>query len=432
MISSKYNMFFDHEGQKIGFNTFTREFIALDEFVYLMYETAYKQSDFAELEMVHSEFYDFLVQKGFLIGENEDELQKVIDVVNEVDNNDSTFILHINPTMNCNFKCWYCYETHIKDSKMDDETVFKTVSFVEQLLMTRKPNLKQVQISWFGGEPLLYYRKLMVPIMEQINELSKVHDVGFSGSVTSNGLLIDEYLLDTIKDLGINFFQITLDGHRDRHDSVRYVSETRGSYDAIISNIRKLLKNQCVVLVRINCSPDTLSGLFSILDDFADVTAEERNFLKFDFQKVWQDEDKVSGQSLLDIRKYFRKSGFNVQFGTFDLVGDSCYADRRHHATINYNGEVFKCTARDFVTENSEGILGDGGIIQWNEKYENRMNIKFKNKPCLDCFLLPLCNGGCSQQAIEHKGQDYCVNDFDENKKRQKVIERFMETIAAD
>jgi uncharacterized protein len=76
-------------------------------------------------------------------------------------------------------------------------------------------------------------------------------------------------------------------------------------------------------------------------------------------------------------------------------------------------------TAKDF--------LNDSGEIIWGPKYEKRLNSKFKNKPCLECAILPMCGGGCTQQALENEGRDYCVNDFDENKKLQLVKNKFFE-----
>jgi uncharacterized protein len=149
--------------------------------------------------------------------------------------------------------------------------------------------------------------------------------------------------------------------------------------------------------------------------------------MSFDFHKVWQDDKNIPDETMTATRRYFRKSGFNVATGVHDLVLDSCYGDHKNHATINYNGEVFKCTARDFTNANHEGKLEQDGEINWNPKYERRLNSKFKNKPCLECAILPICNGGCSQQAIEHDGVDYCINNFDENKKKQLVIDRFLE-----
>ena len=59
----------------------------------------------------------------------------------------------------------------------------------------------------------------------------------------------------------------------------------------------------------------------------------------------------------------------------------------------------------------------------WDDGYiEQRMNSKFKNKPCLKCKILPLCNGGCSQHAMENKEEDYCIYHGDENEKNKVVI----------
>lgn len=429
MKSCRYNIFFDYEGQKVGFNSYTREYIILDPTLYLMYESSCQKRDFIELSKLHPDFYIFLVEKGFLVEENVDELELVKELVYKIDNDDSKFELHINPTMNCNFQCWYCYEAHIKDSKMDENTKRSTIKFVKNVFERKKGVLKQFHLSWFGGEPLLYYKKVVHPLLEQIYNLCKENGIRFSSGITTNGLLINQAMINTARKYNLSFFQITLDGNRNRHNKVRFISEKRGSYDAIITNIKLLLKNQLTVIARINCSPETLDGLKDIADDFNDISDKDRKFLSFDIHKVWQDENNVDDETLNDIRWYYRGNGFRVKTASFDTVLDSCYGDHRNHATLNYNGEVFKCTARDFTTKNSEGILKEDGEIAWKDKYDKRMNIKFKNKPCLECAIMPICNGGCSQQALEHEGVDYCVHHFDENEKRQVVINRFRESL---
>jgi uncharacterized protein len=97
---------------------------------------------------------------------------------------------------------------------------------------------------------------------------------------------------------------------------------------------------------------------------------------------------------------------------------------------INYNGDVFKCTARDFTTKRRDGFIDENGELVWeNDSLNKRMNAKFKNKPCLKCRLLPVCNGGCSQHAIENidengEAGEYCVHEFDESRKDQVVFDK--------
>ncbi len=74
------------------------------------------------------------------------------------------------------------------------------------------------------------------------------------------------------------------------------------------------------------------------------------------------------------------------------------------------------------IKKNREGVLSEFGSAIWNNE-EKRLQAKFKNKPCLSCKLLPVCNGGCSQVALENEGKDYCVHNFDENKKNAIIFE---------
>lgn len=425
MKASKFNMFFVHEGYNIGFNTFSKEYIILEDMLFQMYDASFKSNDFAELSEVHPEFYNHLIQKNFLVEPGLDEVQLVKETSYLIDNDDTQFELHINPTMNCNFKCWYCYETHIKDSKMDSATIENTERFVLKVFNENK-NLRRFHLSFFGGEPLLYFNKVMVPILESTYRLSQSRGIDFNSAMTTNGLLINDEVIDICKKYQLDFFQITLDGNREKHDKVRFISEGRGSYDKIVSNIFDLARNQLTTAVRINIAVDTLDGLADIAKDFSVLENEHRKYVHFDLHKVWQVEVDLDDQ-IQEMRNSFRREGFKVSSGTHDSVINSCYGDHRNHATLNYNGEAFKCTARDFTTSNSEGKLDDYGNINWNEKFEKRMSSKFKNRPCLECRLLPMCGGGCSQQAIEHEGIDYCVFNFDENKKLQVVKNKFFE-----
>jgi uncharacterized protein len=110
-------------------------------------------------------------------------------------------------------------------------------------------------------------------------------------------------------------------------------------------------------------------------------------------------------------------------------VTNSCYADKKNSAVINFNGDIFKCTARDFTNVKREGYIDVKGEVIWeNDSLNRRLNAKFNNKPCLSCRIMPLCNGGCSQHALDHLGVDeYCVYSFDEKEKDKIVTLKFEE-----
>lgn len=427
MKVSQFNSFFFYEEKHVGYNAFTNEFIILQPELYEIYKAADHENNWSELKEIHEDFYNFIEEKGFIISQDENEIEKVKNLVYTIDKeNNELFELTINPTMNCNFKCWYCYETHIKASKMSSETINNTIKLVENIL-AENDNLKDFHLQWFGGEPLLYFDSTVVPLLQGIYPKMIKKNISFTSGFTTNGLLINQKMLDLCKSLGVSHFQITLDGHRERHNKVRYITKDRGSYDEIVNNIKLCAENGVSVTARINVSEETLNNLSKIMDDFSDLDDKCKKYLDFSFHEVWQEEKDIA-EDIQEVVNHFRDVGFNTLYKgiNLDTVRNSCYADKKNHATINYNGEVFKCTARDFESKSKEGILNSDGKIEWNEKYDQRMNSKFKNPPCLSCKILPICNGGCSQQAIEHKNIEYCVNDFDENKKLEIIKDKFM------
>ncbi|EKT3958586.1 radical SAM protein [Flavobacterium psychrophilum] len=431
MKYSQFNNFFNYEDKKIGYNAFSNEFTLLDPELFELLDAAIRESNFEELNKLHPDFFTHLVEKGFLVDTEIDEIQNVKDLVRKIDSeNEVSYKLIINPTMNCNFKCWYCYETHIKASKMSENTIISITKFVDNLLI-EKENLEYFNLSWFGGEPLLYFDKTVLPLLQNIYPKMIDRKINFTSEFTTNGLLINQKMLNLCKEFGVNDFQITLDGHRERHNQVRYISKEKGSYDEIVSNIILCLKNKLSVRVRLNVSEETIETLPKIIDDFINITKTEKKYLSFSFHEVWQEKKDIHSdiQFIVDL---FREREFNTLYKGVnqDTVRSSCYADKRNHATLNYNGDVFKCTARDFESKSKEGYLNEEGIIEWNEKFEDRMDSKFKNPPCLKCSILPICNGGCSQQAIEHKGIEYCVYNFDENRKLDIIKDKFSYAIS--
>lgn len=428
MKASQYNILFNYDGMDIGFNCVTQDFIVLDELMLELYKNGETRNEFNEMKEVYEDFYNFLIDKGFLIEDSINQFEQLKELSRSIDSNETSYHLIINPTMNCNFKCWYCYETHIKDSKMNSETKEKIISFVKKTI-NDNPKIKHFSVSWFGGEPMLYFDKVIRPILSEVVPFLKSQNVAFSCGMTTNGLLLDQKKLEFSKEHSLDGFQITLDGDKDQHDKIRFISEGRGSYDKIVENIFLIAKNNLKASVRINCSGDTLAGIPIILDKFNELDSSLKKYVDFDFHKVWQVEEDIE-DDLMEYRVLFRDNGFKVRGGIYDTLVNSCYADKKNHVTINYNGEIFKCTARDFKSEEVEGVLNDNGSIIWNEKYDKRLNSKFHNKPCQSCKIFPICGGGCSQQALENENVDYCVHNFDESSKTKAVIGKFLETLS--
>ncbi|AEV97231.1 hypothetical protein A4D02_17300 [Niastella koreensis] len=434
MKYSQFNSILPFDEHYIMFNTYSNGLLALEPMLKDLIEAA-RAEGIDNLEEVHPSLFQAMKENGFLIENETDEVEKIKQLRYAIDFNESTYHLTINPTMNCNFKCWYCYETHVKNSRMSEEIIERVNTFLTTQIVHNE-KIRSFNLSWFGGEPLLYFYDIVLPIMNHFNKVSDEKQIERGINFTSNGYLINQKMVDVFKKNNVTALQITLDGYGEEHDTVRYVSSTRGSYEKIIENVLLMLKHEIFIRLRINYTHTNIQNCHKIIDDLIPLNQRERQFLMLDFHRVWQDHvPQQEGFISAQIDK-FRKAGFTVNSNlSMDNVRNSCYADKKNSAVINYNGDVFKCTARDFTTFKRDGYINEGGEIIWeNGSLENRMDIKFKNKPCLSCKLLPVCNGGCSQHAVEYiaKGEEYCIFDHDENKKNEVVRQKIKDLVDFD
>ena len=143
-------------------------------------------------------------------------------------------------------------------------------------------------------------------------------------------------------------------------------------------------------------------------------------------QQVWQDMPRTDVDMQVEfkkIRELFTKEGFNVN-EVRAISKSRCYGDHANHFIVNYNGDLYKCSARDFTKENREGILTSDGDLEWNEKRALRERIKYGNSACMACRIYPLCHGGCSQGKLDQQGVNGCIKHYTELNKVKIIRER--------
>ena len=125
-------------------------------------------------------------------------------------------------------------------------------------------------------------------------------------------------MLEYLKLLKVNHFQITLDGHRDRHNKVRFLKENNGSYDKIISNIKKCINNRIAVTCRINLSKETINeDLTNIINDFSDLNENDKELIDFSFNQVWQEKTDLNND-ILDIISVFKANNLKTSYNKYN------------------------------------------------------------------------------------------------------------------
>jgi uncharacterized protein len=424
MKFSLYNNLVDFEGKYVLFNALSFKFFYLEPFLAEIFKQGIEKKETAQIESIHPDFFKALTTNGFIVNDSYDEFFEVKKLVNAVNDDKSNYRLIINPTVNCNFNCWYCYENHSKKTKMNLDIQQRVLYHINNVV--KNDDLKQFQLSFFGGEPLLYYSKVIIPIAQYTCDLIKRENKNMSFDITSNGYLFNQSRFETLQKLGLTSCQITLDGNKEEHDKTRFSSITRGSYNHIVNNIKIAVKLGIEIVLRINYTEKNLIGLSGILDSLEDLTLAERNKINLSMNKVWQEDNDNLGYIVKDFQKKAEEFGLKLPDAILsDRVRNSCYADKINEAVINYNGDVYKCNARDFTDERKEGILDEKGNIIWNEIHAIRKESKLDNKQCQNCSILPICGGGCSQVSLENRGKKFCVNR-DENKVKEQIIDMFL------
>ena len=83
--------------------------------------------------------------EGFIVPKDKDEHQAYVSKAREAEDDDKSFHLLINPTLNCNFRCWYCYESHVP-SQMSSNIIKRVKKLIKQLYR----EVRNITISFFG------------------------------------------------------------------------------------------------------------------------------------------------------------------------------------------------------------------------------------------------------------------------------------------
>lgn len=430
MRLSKYTSLFQYGTEMIVFNMVKELLLILDASLTNLFMKNIKGLEL--LKNQHPSFFEQLENSQFIVPDNCDEAASLLNSWKAEDEDGSHFGMIINPTLNCNLRCWYCYEEHKPSAKMTDETKNSIIELIREKVS--HPELKVLNVSFFGGEPLLSFKNVVMPILGFASKECQERNIKLYSNFTTNGVLLNEETLQTLNSMvfeKLPTFQITIDGNEEWHNRTRVGVNAHHTYSIILNNILLALQKGNEVHIRFNYTYDNILTFYDVLDDFVELGLNnyaQKAFVKF--EHVWQDKENLSqARSLLSkVRGAFIEAGFNTDVDEVHYR-HVCYADSSNHVVVNYDGNIYKCTARDFTPEKREGVLTENGKILFNERYRVRMQLRYGNPSCAKCKILPLCNGGCSQTKVEAVSHNTCYKHLDEKQKDAYVKARVNEIL---
>ena len=420
MKQSKYNCILQDNTGMVIYNAATDQLVALTPQLANIFNESKAAPE--KIKAQHAELYDHLLQKGIFVCDDADETEAYIRKREEYERSSGEYTITINPTLACNMSCWYCYESHKNMPAMSADVKQSVLLLIDKLLADNK--LKKLNLSFFGGEPLLYFDKVVVDIINHAKMQCKAFDAKLSIHFTTNAYLLTDNVLKHLEGLDVSF-QITIDGGKQVHDSVRKTKGGEPTYARIVEHVHQTLSRGFSVGVRFNYTAKSIPSFIDVVKDFSHLQQEQKPLVNFTFQRVWQDNEGDASQveqQVEHIERAFEQAGLFVNNAKSYIV-PYCYADGVNTAVVNYNGDLFKCTARDFATKSKEGTLAADGTLRWNERLRKRMSIRHGSDTCLQCRIYPICHGGCSQMKLEAPdGISSCPKGYD-NDKIQEIME---------
>lgn len=406
--ASKYNRYVSVDNELYVYNLLSRSMICLgDESL----EGKLKSNSLSEFD---KESLNVLERNRFICDDSVDESLQIIRLQRKIKYGNKNARLTILPTLNCNFHCWYCYEEHTSRYMTEKECEI-LVKYCRNILDNN--TLNSMTLDWFGGEPMLKFADIVVPISDKVKQLCEEKNITFYNMITTNGALINEEHIKEIKRIELNKFQITLDGGIEHHNRTRFSKKHPDSYNTIVDNISTLVEYipNIDLTLRINCTPKNIESITSIIDSFS---KEIRGKIHINLQPIWQEVESLRSLSgrVTEITSQFHKAGYSVpSFTTLPPTPNICYVENMLHYTIIPGLEVYKCTARDFKKEslNYIGDISEDGVFVSNDNIlRYYCDSFFENKICRECEVLPVCRGNCIQKCVECNRLDCQKNDL--------------------
>jgi uncharacterized protein len=167
----------------------------------------------------------------------------------------------------CNLRCRYCY-VNANDALNHGVMPWEVAKQAIDLVFKRAGNADSVNITFFGGEPLLNKPVLKQAIAySQQMGVEQGKTVGYS--MTTNATLLDDEIIDLIKRYNFGLM-ISLDGPQEVQDAMRPFADGRGSFETATRNIKRLMARRRAVTVRCTLSNRDLDRpkIVQFLEDF--------------------------------------------------------------------------------------------------------------------------------------------------------------------
>ncbi len=312
--------------------------------------------------------------------------------------------LTICPTLRCNFRCSYCFETSQADGKtMSRETRERLVEWIRQ-----RKNASALSVTWYGGEPLLAF-DVIRDLTESFTSLDAAYD---NAGLITNGYLLNKDVFTKLNDLKITSIQLTLDGPRQMHDARRVLAGGGPTFDRIMANLNELMHSDYAGSCKIRVNVDRRN-----LDLYLQLRTELLERFKGANLFVYPglvDSAEWHAYGLGPCLNMNEWAEFNLEMyrrhriippGGLHPAGPMnglCIAAMHNGFVVGPEGELYKCWDDVGKTEMIAGNVrqdNPAAVSVLQARYVLGMDA-YNDTQCRTCDYLPICGGGCVSKRM--------------------------------
>lgn len=319
----------------------------------------------------------------------------------------------------CNLNCEYCFASqgkyHGERALMSFETGKRALDFLVENSGTRR----NLEVDFFGGEPLMNW-EVVKKLVEYAREIEKIHGKNFRFTLTTNGMLIDDDVIDFCNKEMSNVV-LSLDGRKEVHDRFRKDYQGRGSYDVIVPKFQELVrrrggKNYYMRGTFTHYNTDFTKDILSMADlGFTELSMEpvvcspeDASALTESDLPVLFEQYEILAKEM--IRRKKEGKGFTFYHYMLDLKHGPCIYKRisgcgsgTEYMAVTPSGDLYPC--HQFVGD-KKYLLGNiyNGVTNIEIQNEFKLCNAYAREECADCWAKLYCSGGCAANSYHASG----------------------------
>lgn len=325
--------------------------------------------------------------------------------------------LHVAHT--CNLNCSYCFASQGKYQGDRAVMSFEVGKQAFDFLIANSGSRRNLEVDFFGGEPLMNW-DVVKQLVAYARSIEKEHNKNFRFTLTTNGLLIDDEVIDFLNKEMSNVV-LSLDGRREVHDLFRKDYAGNGSYDRIIPKFKRLVearggKNYYMRGTFTHNNVDFTEDIFHMADlGFTELSMEPVvsapddpcALTDEDLPKLFEQYEILAKEM---IKRKQEGRPFTFYHYMIDLKNGPCIYKRitgcgsgTEYMAVTPWGELFPCHQFVGDPKYSLGNIWDG-VKNKECQDEFRSCNAYARKECRDCWAKLYCSGGCAANAYHATG----------------------------